>query len=172
MTAPEITDEMLNPGEAGSMWNHWPAWPIVKVDKVDKDDPYAMLQFGARLGSASKARQVRTCDIPTDVPIYRAYPSGYTGDRKDMPRHALCSVTFCWASPKGQEDSYEGRHVLVLFEPPSKWDSTLKRMALVGPAVVVSIGCTHEYETLTKRNCFIRQRCTICGHTYAIDSGD
>lgn len=169
---PAITDEHLSPGETGSGWNLWPTLPVIKVDIIDPTDGYQVLNVGAMTGRSDKMRQVRTKLIPADIPIHRAYPGGYSGARADMPSSALTNVRFVWAGPKGQEDSYEGRHILAVLDFPVKWSTPNKRMELVGPAVVVTLGCEHTYETLTKRNCYIRQRCTKCQHTYAVDSGD
>jgi hypothetical protein len=172
MTTPEITTEMLNPGLTGTGWNAWPSLPVLEAMIIDPTDSYRVHQVGEMIGRSTTHRQVRCREIPSDIPIHRAYPGGWTGARGDMPSSALTNVKFVWAGPKGQEDSYEGRHILGVLDFPSKWISPNGRMELVGPAVVVKFGCEHAYETLTKRNCFIRQRCTICGHTYAVDSGD
>lgn len=169
---PDITNELLNPDLEGSGWNDWPALPLIKVAIIDPADGYGVRNVGEMIGRANRHRQVRLNQIPTDIPIHRAYPGGYTGPRADVTNSAVVNVKFVWAGPKGQEDSYEGRHILAVFDFPVKWIGANKRMELVGPAVVATLGCEHTYETLTKRNCYIRQRCTKCQHTYAVDSGD
>ena len=149
--------------------NAWPDLALVKVTEVDPTDPYAMFTFGQLFGRADKRRQVFHRCIPPEVPLHSPYVNVIKREG-----HGTSNVRFTWADPKGQEDTLP-RNVLALIEPPKRWQPSIDgpaRYVLVHPAVIVELGCVHEYVVIAKGNCYTRQQCTQCQHIFAIDSGD
>lgn len=170
ITINPITDTRLGRGDHFGDWNAWPSLPIKSVDLVDPTNPYAVLDFGKRIGSATKMRQVFNRLIPTSVPLY--------GLRVAREGNGTTNVLFTLADARGQEDAEATRDVLALIDFRTHWRSSNPTTGdrggyeLVDPAVVVRLGCDHQYREIAKGNCYTRQRCTLCGHTWAVDSGD
>lgn len=167
-----ITDERLGKGDHHSHWNAWTDLPVKDITRVDPTDAYAVLDFGKKFGGADKMRQVYNRLIPADVPLYSAYGP------KTRDGHGTTNVHFALAPARGQEDHDATRDVLALIDFPVKWRPSNPTTGdrggyeLVHPAVIIRLGCDHDYLEIASGNCYTRQRCTKCGHIWAVDSGD
>lgn len=147
----------------GGGFNSWPNMELVRVTEVDMSDPYEAYKFGYLMGDARIYRQIRCEEIPDEVTELLKKYGTY--------RHLI----YAWVTlkaPHGQLDDEHKRNALVLIEPNSSYDFVSKKHTYTSPALVIEIGCDHDYETVQSRRCYTEGKCRKCQHTWAVDSSD
>lgn len=171
----EIVDRRVTEASPrGDSWNDWPdKLDVVGIEELDCNEPvntwhYAYL-LGTAMGGSGKARQVDSKRLPVEVrtTLARHRPHGRL--------YHLESVHFLLGTASGQVDDPETRNIMVLFDPVKRYDSKTHRTTFETPALIVHLGCDHLYDgdhPYGSNRGYYTARCTKCGHTYEVDSGD
>ena len=158
----------------GDHWNDWPSeLAVVKIEEFDCNDGrtaycYAYM-LGVAMGGSGIMRQVRKDSLPTEVrqALARHRPHGRLYD--------IESVHFTLAPQRGQVDREETRNIVALFDPRKGYDWRGNRSNFETPAILVEIGCDHDYageHPYGQNRGYYRAECSKCGHKFEVDSGD
>lgn len=152
-------------------WNYWPdALAVVAIGTVS--DPLALFEMGQLYGAEGQPGQVYLDSLPIEVrKVLRE-------NRQTNGRawQTTLNVRYVRHDRTGNGGNHRGeKNLLAIFPPTQKWEhphGTRGAYVMDAPAVAVEIGCAHQWVTKTLGNCYYEHRCTVCGYTYNIDSGD
>ncbi len=158
----------------GDNWNDWPSGlDCIQVEELDCSDPLQAYRYahllGVAQGGGGKMRQVRSKLLPIAVSI------ALTRHRPHGRLYDIESVHFVLATPHGQVDSPETRNILALFDPRRGYDFKANRSVFDTPALVVTLGCDHDYDgshPYGPNRGYYQATCKRCGHRFEVDSGD
>lgn len=147
----------------GHNFNAWPDMDVVAVTVIDMNDPMAAHNFGYLEGASEVYRQVRDVNLPQEV---------QSRLRNWKTLYHLVQTRFVLATAHGQGDDVETRNIYALIGAKIDYDFKTRRRFFATPALIIELGCDHDYEVRHPFRCVSTGECRKCGHTWEVDSGD
>lgn len=142
-------------GRLSGGYNDWPDLPIVKVETWDLNDPKVARQYGY-MEAKSEVRR---------APTHGSLPALVRSYLPKAPDNYAIRVDFLYARSHGWvHDDVETRNILAIMAPYHL------RGPEIYPAVVVELGCAHEFKGTSTQRGWHSYTCVKCGHHYEDDS--
>jgi hypothetical protein len=159
----ELSEHDILVDRIGDRFNDWPDMAVVAISEVDPSDPIAMYHFGYIEGSATVYRQVRNERLPDDVAAkLKSWGTLYW----------LVQTRFTLAAARGQYDDLATRNILALIGPKRGYDHKDRKATFESPALIIELGCEHEYKVIHHMHCYTKSQCVHCANVVEVDTSD